>query len=91
MEETESQATVEAMVEALIEDNQMATEDPMEIVMEERHQEAQVQLQEDQTMVEVNTHFSSKLTLLGMMCFLTKIMLTLQVVFIHFQMERFKP
>ena len=67
----ETMEGTEAMVEALIEDNQMATKDQMEIVTEE-HQEAHHL--EDQTMVEDNLHLSNKLIPLDLMDFLTKIM-----------------
>ena len=83
MEEIELQATMEAMGEALVEGNQMATEDPMEIITEEHHQEAQFQHLEDPTMVEDKLHLSNNPTLLDMMGFLTKIMLILQVFMIH--------
>ena len=84
MEEIELQATMEAMVEAQIEGNQMATEDPIEIITEEHQLEAQFQHLEDPTMVEDKLHLSNNLTLLDMMGFLTKIMLILQVFMIHF-------
>ena len=83
MEEIELQATMEAMGEALVEGNQMATEDPMEIITEEHHQEAQFQHLEDPAMVLDKLHLSNNPTLLDMMGFLTKIMLILQVFMIH--------